>query len=233
MSVTQDSNKAAPHNYCEHCEKTFIKAGSFAKHLCPRKQRWLSRNDAPYRLAYNAWHDFYQRNYQSKRNLDYREFMDSPYFTAFAKWGNYCVGVRAVNPGEFARYLLDNSVPIDRWASDTAYSKYLIDYLRTENHLDALERSIKTMTAATEEVGIQLAHYFQYISPNNICYAITKGYISPWLLYHYSGGIEFLSNLNPDQQRLIYDYIEPEAWNIKFKRSREEVAEIKSILENL
>jgi hypothetical protein len=59
---------------------------------------------------------------------------------------------------------------------------------------------------------------------------ITNGKISPWMLYQSESGVDFLSNLDEGQQRLIIDYINPEQWAIKFRRNTEMVTQVKELL---
>jgi hypothetical protein len=59
---------------------------------------------------------------------------------------------------------------------------------------------------------------------------ITKGKISPWMLYHSTSGLEFLGSLDSTQEKMIFDYINPEQWAIKFKRSANIINEVKELL---
>lgn len=59
---------------------------------------------------------------------------------------------------------------------------------------------------------------------------ITKGKISPWMLYQSKTGMLFLEDLDTTQQKMIYDYINPEQWAIKFTKSKTIITEIKELL---
>jgi hypothetical protein len=50
------------------------------------------------------------------------------------------------------------------------------------------------------------------------------------MLYHSESGVEFLSNLNEGQQKIIMDYINPEQWALKFRRNADIVPQIKELL---
>jgi hypothetical protein len=89
------------------------------------------------------------------------------------------------------------------------------------------------MLRLAEEQNIELSDVFKYISPSKLCYVIAAGKISPWILYHSNTGKQWLSNLNDDQRGFIYDYIDPERWQIKFKRSPEEVKTVKDIISEI
>ena len=116
--------------------------------------------------------------------------------------------------------------------SDTTYTKYLIEYLRHENHADAIHRSMQTCEALAEEAGIQPHDILRYGNVNRVCYAITLGKISPWMLFQSDSGVTFLDNLGPDHVKLIIDYINPEQWALKFKREPENASDIKDLLKS-
>jgi hypothetical protein len=126
--------------------------------------------------------------------------------------------------------LLKNSIRIDNWRQDTNYTKFLCEYLRTEDPLDAIHRSIETAIEKAEAEKIQSRDYLRYGNPNNICYEIARGRISPWMLYQSSSGVQFLSTLRDDQQKMIMDYINPEQWALKFNRDPANVKQVKELL---
>jgi hypothetical protein len=127
-------------------------------------------------------------------------------------------------------WLIKNKIKIDDWCSDQVYTKFLCEYLRVEDPLDAIARSIETTIELANEANIKNHDIFKYANSNKICYAITTGKISPWILYHSNSGLLFLNNLSTDQQNLIMDYINPELWAIKFKRDSGKISEVKDLL---
>ena len=110
------------------------------------------------------------------------------------------------------------------------YTKYLIEYLRIEDPLDAIARSVQTTMDLAEKEGIVPKDYLCYGNPNKICHSITNGKISPWMLYHSDSGIKFLDCLNESQVKMVIDYINPELWKIKFNREPENVKQVKELL---
>lgn len=96
--------------------------------------------------------------------------------------------------------------------------------------MDALARNIETTIKMAETERILAHDILRYGNPNKICYQITLGKISPWMLYQSESGVEFLSKLNADQVRIINDYINPEQWAIKFKRDPESATQVKDLL---
>lgn len=223
-------NPVTEDNTCEYCNRKFIRSTTLFKHLCEQKRRWLDKDRPANRIAYGAWKNYYEKHFSTKKNLTYKEFTNNNYYSAFTKFGIYCVDINAVNPIAYATWLVKQQIAIDNWASDKSYTKYLIEYLRVENCLEAVKRSVQHMLDLSQDENIVLSDVFRFANSNKLCYMITKGMISPWVLYLSNTGTEFLAQLNQSQQSLILDYIDPEKWNIKLKRDPEGVFEVQQIL---
>jgi hypothetical protein len=217
-------------NKCEHCARVFVREGSLFKHICEQKRRWLDKDKIANRIGYAAWKFFFQRHYPSRKTIEYKDFSKSNYFTAFVKFGSYCSDISAVNPAAYSQHLIKNNVPIDDWCSDRTYTKYIIDYLKDEDPYDAVKRTLTLLMDVSQEQNLKLSDSFRYVNSNKLCYLIAGGKISPWVIYQSKTGQEFLSNLNSTQTEMIFDYIHPERWNIKFKRENETVNDIKKLL---
>lgn len=216
--------------HCEHCRRSFVKPSSFAKHVCEPKRRWMDRDRPANRIAFAAWLKFYQQAQPSKKRREYTDFSSSAYYLGFLRYGTYCADIGVVNPLNYVDYLLKEKVPLDNWNSDKIYTKYLIFYLRSENELDAVKRSVTHMLNIAEDENIQLRDVFRYVNSNKICHLICSGKISPWVLYQSKSGIDFLSKLNDDQRGLIFEYIDPERWTIKFKKDAAAVKNVETVL---
>jgi len=182
------------------------------------------------RLGFQSWVEFYKKNSTSKKQKTYEEFIRSAYYIAFVKFGSYCIDVNVLNVSRYIDWLLKNQIKIDSWCQDSNYTKFLIEYLRIEDPMDAIARSIETTINLAEVERILSKDYLRYGNSNKICYAITTGKLSPWILYHSASGKEFLDKLDESQIKMIIDYLNPELWAIKFKREPEKVDEVKSLL---
>jgi len=215
---------------CEFCNREFLRKSTVVKHLCENKQRWLNKDLQGNRLGFQSWLQFYKKNTAGKKNKTYEEFIRSAYYTAFVKFGTYCVNVNVINVSRYADWLLKNQISIDTWTKDTNYTKFLIEYLRVEDPLDAITRSIHTSIDLSQIEHIQSKDYLRYGNVNKICYEITKGKISPWILYQSDSGLKFLDTLNEAHIAMIIDYINPELWKIKFNREPENVQQVKELL---
>lgn len=215
---------------CEFCKREFARESTVAKHICEYKHRWLEKDRRGNQIGFQAWVQFYKRNTGSRKHSTYEEFIKSAYYTAFVKYGMFCVDVNVLNVSRFTDWLLKNQIKIDTWCSDSTYTRYLIEYLRHEDSMDAIARSIETTIERAEEEGIRSSDYLRYGNTNKICYLVTMGKISPWMLYQSDSGTQFLDRLNPDHVKMIIDYINPEQWALKFKRNPDDARNVKELL---
>jgi len=215
---------------CEFCKREFARESTVAKHICEYKHRWLEKDRRGNQIGFQSWVQFYKKNTGSRKHNTYEEFIRSSYYTAFAKYGMFCVDVNVLNVSRFTDWLLKNQIKIDNWCSDSTYTRYLIEYLRHEDSMDAIVRSIETTITKAVEEKIRSCDYLRYGNTNKICYLITLGKISPWMLYHSESGSRFLDTLNPAHVKIIIDYINPEQWALKFKRNPDDVNRVKELL---
>jgi hypothetical protein len=203
------------------------------KHICEYKHRWLERDRRGNQIGFQSFVQFYKKHSAAKKEKTYEEFIKSAYYTAFVKFGNYCVDISALNIPRLVEYYLKENVKIDNWNSDLNYNVYLIDYLKSEDPLDAVHRSVESCIEYAEEEKIQSKDYLRYGSRNKICHLVVTGRISPWLLYHSESGTKFLDDIQEDLIKFIYDYINPVQWAIKFSKEQDNVSEVKSLLKEL
>lgn len=224
------NNQETGKHKCDFCGREFVRETTIEKHVCENKRRYQDKDKQANRIGFQTWLQFYNKNSNSKKKRTYDDFVKSAYYIAFVKFGNYCATVNVLNVNRYADWLLKNNISIDTWAQDSNYTKFIIDYLKTEDPLDAIARSIETTVLLAEEFKIQTKDVFRYGNKNKICYQIVKGKISPWILYQSKSGIQFIESLDVTQQKMILDYINPEQWAIKFKRQSNIISEIKELL---
>lgn len=216
---------------CEFCNREFARETTMYRHLCEYKRRWQDKDHIANRIGFQTWLQFYTRNSSNtKKQRTYLDFTKSAYYIAFVKFGHYCANAHVINVNRYADFLLKNNIKIDTWATDGNYTSFLINYLKEEDPLDAIARSIETTIELAKQEQIQTKDCLRYGNKNKICYAITNGKISPWMLYQSESGVRFLESLDSTQQKMILDYINPEQWAIKFLRNKDILTQVKDLL---
>jgi len=215
---------------CEYCQKEFAKETSIAVHMCEPKRRHLSRNERGVQLGFQSYIRFYETAAGSARNKTFETFAESAYYRAFVKFGRYCVDTRAINPPRFIDWLLKHNKKIDYWCSDRVYTEYLLDYLKVEAVDDALARAVEFGIDWAEKKSAQPCDCLRYGNTNAMCYAVTTGRISPWVIYNSESGQKFLSSLDPTQVSMIWPYIDSDAWQQQFAKRPADQAYTQEIL---
>jgi hypothetical protein len=216
---------------CRYCKKSFVRENTLAVHVCEQKKRYQSQNETGVQIGLNAYLLFYKQSQGPAKTKTFDDFAASPYYRAFVKFGQYCVSIRAINIPQFTKWLLKNNKKIDYWCRDTVYGEYLTEHLRVENPMDAVQRAIESSIRWSEETGNPAQDYVRFGNDNSLCYSITTGRITAWVLYNSKSGQEFLNRINAEQVAMIWPYIDTDFWQKKFRDYTAEVEYIKRILE--
>jgi hypothetical protein len=204
---------------CKYCDKEFRKESTLAAHLCENKRRWQQEKETSVQMGLRAYLQFYETTQGSAKLKSYEDFVNSPYYNAFVRYGRHLVAVRAVNSNSFTAWLLKNNKKLDQWCKDSFYDEWLLEYLRKEAVQDALERALKEMQDYADDhpdLRNGFTDYFRYANVNRVCHHITTGRVSPWVIYSCGSGVDFLERLDQEQVAMIMLYIDPDVWQKKF-----------------
>jgi hypothetical protein len=215
---------------CDYCKKEFVRETSIQAHMCEPKRRHQQRDEPGPRLGFQAYIRFYESMAGSARNKTHDTFCESSYYRAFVKFGHYCVNTRVINPDRFMAWLLKHNRKIDHWCSDKVYTEYLVDHLKVEAVDDALARAIEFGMDWAEKNTSPAHDCMRYGNANVLCYAVTAGRISPWVIYNSESGQKFLRELDATQVAMIWPYIDSDAWQKRFQDRPQDQAYAKNIL---
>lgn len=219
---------------CRYCQKSFRKETTLSSHMCEPKRRWQQEKETGVQMGLRAYLRFFEYSQGSAKLKSYEDFVTSPYYNGFVKFGRYCQDIRCVNYINFLDWLLKNNKKLDNWTSDQLYEQWLLEYLKYEAVQDAIERALKEMQLYADthpDLKNGFTDYFRYGNVNRICHHISTGRISPWVIFNSNSGIEFLSDLNEEQVEIILTWIDPSFWDKKFKDYKADTLWVKSILE--
>jgi len=220
----------APGFACEFCKKSFSKESTLINHMCEKKRRWLWKDERYIRIGFMAFQKFYELSVRSKKLKSYEDFMDSNYFSAFTKFGRYIEHINAIEVSGFTEMLIKNNIKLDDWTNEIWYESWTRELTRKELPLKAVERNILLMEQWGRETGENWVDFFRKVSTSQATLWIKKGRISPWLLY--SGvGQPLFDRLSDEQLGLVREWINPLFWNSKIREHKEEVDQIRKILE--
>lgn len=216
---------------CEYCNKSFAKESTLAVHLCEQKRRHMQQGDKSVQLGYRSYQLFYRIASNSKKDKTYEEFAKSQYYTAFVKYGTYCLDLQVDDIPAFTKWLLQNQVKLDKWTSDKVFNEWLKSRLKTESVDRAVERTIMCMQEWASKYNNSWNRYFDDVSANLAVFHICSGKISPWVLFASNKAQELLDRLNAEQLKMVVDYVDVAYWQKIFKKNSEDFEWVQHILQ--
>jgi hypothetical protein len=227
------TSESKPTYKCKYCDKAFAKETTLIAHQCEPKRRWQQEKETGVQWGLRAYLRFYEYAQGGSKQKSYADFVSSPYYTAFVKYGRHQVALRNVNFNSYTDWLLKNNKKLDYWTQDKLYVDWLNDYVRKEAPQDALERALTEMQDYADthtDLKNGFRDYFRYGNANRICHHITTCRISPWVVYNCDSGVEFLDQLDETQVAMILPWIDPDYWQTKFKDYPADVAWCREVL---
>lgn len=215
---------------CEFCKKSFKTEKTLLNHMCEKKRRWLWRDERYIRFGFLAFQKFYELSIKSRKPKTYEDFMNSDYFIAFTKYGRYLEHINAIEAMGFTEYLIKKNVKLQNWTQESLYEDWTRELARKEPPLRAVERNILLMEQWGRETGENWVDFFRKVPTPKATEWIRKGRISPWLLFC-GVGTPLFDRLSDEQLNLIKEWINPLYWRNKMLEHKEEVDQIRAILE--
>lgn len=215
---------------CEYCGKLFAKEKTLVVHICEQKRRHLSKDEKHVQAGLLTFQRFYEIAQKGKTQKTFDEFVDSPYYTAFVKFGSFLVNTAPIYPERFIDYVIKSGVKLDHWCRDELYDTYIQDLIKIEPADGAIQRSIKTMMDWGDKNNAPWEHYFQYVNLNRATHDIKEGLVSPWLVLNSKSGKEMLKRMNDEQLEIIGAVIDPQFWMRRFKSLPADVELVKDVI---
>jgi hypothetical protein len=218
-------------NTCKYCGKSFAQMKTLSTHVCVKKQRFLDVESAGSRLGLRTFQRFYELTTACKKVKSVEDFINSPYYIDFAKFGNHLAMLKPVYIEKYIDFVILNGVKLQDWSKDFVYETYINDLVKKEPAESATDRTITEIMEWADKNNEPFNEFFSRINVNEAAYLIKTGRISPWVLYLSGKGDDLLSRFNADHSKMIGEIIDPGSWMRKFKKSEEDVDYIRSLLE--
>ena len=218
-------------NYkCDYCGKDFAKEKTLAVHVCEPKRRYLSKDEKHVQLALLTYQRFYEISQKNSRKKTFDDFVASPYYNAFVKFGSFLSNTAPIYPDRFIDFVIKSGVKLDHWCRDELYDTYIKELIRIEPAEGAIQRTIQTMMDWADDREAQWNHYFSYVNLNRATHDIKEGRISPWVLLNCKSGKSLLQNMNDEQLDIVAPMIDPQFWITRFKKIPADVELVKELI---
>ena len=215
---------------CEYCKKEFAKEKTLVVHVCEQKRRYLNKNEKHVQVGLLTFQKFYDFAQKGKTKKTFDDFVDSPYYSAFIKFGSFVVNTAPIYPERFIEYVIKSGVKLDHWCRDALYDSYVTELIKNEPADGAIQRTIQTMMDWAEKNSSQWEHYFAYVNLNRAAHDIKEGLISPWLVLNTKSGKDMLQRMNDEQLEIVGAVIDPQYWLRRFKTLPADVELVKDII---
>ena len=218
-------------NYkCAYCQKEFAKEKTLAVHVCEQKRRHLSKDEKHVQAGLLTYQRFYAITQKPKSPKTFEEFANSPYYTAFVKFGSFMINTAPIYPEKFIDFVIKSGVKLDHWCRDELYEQYVTEMIKIEPADGAIQRSIKTMMDWADANNAQWEHYFAYVNLNRATHDIKEGLVSPWLVLNTKSGKDMLQRMNDEQLEIIGEIINPQFWMRRFRALPADIELVKDII---
>jgi len=215
---------------CGYCGKKFVKEKTLAVHVCETKRRHMSRSEKHVVAALMAYQKFYEIAQHAKAKKTFDEFVVSPYYNAFVKFGSFLANANPIYPERFIEWVIRSNIKLDHWCRDELYDRYLVELIKTEPADGAIQRTIKTMMDWSDQSNAAWEHYFLYVNSNRAVKHIRDGAISPWVMLNSTGGKQMLRKMNDEQLEIITPMLDLPYWTKRFKDHPADVELVKAVL---
>lgn len=215
---------------CAYCGKKFAREKTLFVHVCEKKRRHISRDQRHVQLGLQVFCEFY-RTAQPGAEKTFEDFVNSPYYTAFVKFGSFLENTKPIYPDRFIRFVINSGIKLDHWCKDSLYEKYITDLIKTEPADGAIQRTLTTMMNWADKNAAAWEHYFDYVNSNRAVHDIKEGLISPWIVLNTKSGKQMLSRFSDEQLELVANAIDLPFWKRRFQHRPDDIQLVKEIIQ--
>lgn len=210
---------------CDYCGKVFKRESTLMSHICEKKRRWLQKDFPETLSGFGAYDLFYRLGMQSKPKT-YQEFVDSQYFSAFVKYGSYCINSNVIDSEAYTRWLIRKQAKLKDWATDTMYMLFIRDHLKKETVDRALERFVQDASKTS-----YFHDFWEMAGGYLIADWVESGKISPWILLSSKRAQTALSNMPDECFARIANSVDASYWGKKIEQNPHDVEWIRTIID--
>ena len=218
---------------CDYCKKTFQRERTLLSHTCTLKTRWDVKDYPAQRTGMWAYQQFYRICYPKSKEKTITDFINSSYYTDFVKLGRFLSTYKIDCKQQYLHWCVKNHVKLKDWYSIKTFNRFILEYLESENIIDAITRSIENLVKWERSTGRPFYNFFRDVDLGTGIWYIQMGRISPWLLYLSESAQSFTFEAVPDDQMsLIYPLVNPSKWQTRILCNEELVADTMQLLED-
>lgn len=215
---------------CKFCKHKFHKEQTLITHMCVKKRRHMDAGLAGPRFGFLAYQKFYNIAMGAKKPKTMDDFINSPYYIDFAKFGNHLAMLKPVHMEQYIEFVIKNGVDLKDWTKDHVYEIYINDLVKKEPAESAADRSVTEIAEWCDKNKVPFNEFFKKVTANEAAYMIKTGRISPWVLYLSDTGDELMQKFTEDHNKMIGAIIDPAFWKRKFLKNEDDMKYITEVM---
>jgi len=210
---------------CEYCSKSFKRESTLISHMCEKKRRWLQKDFPETRSGFISFDLFYRISMQHKPK-EYKDFVDSQFFSAFVKYGSYCINTRVIDTEAYTRWLVRKQAKLKDWPTDTMYLLFVRDHVKKESVDRALERFIEQASKLE-----YFDTFWESITGYMLADWVETGKISPWILCGSIRAVSAIERANEECFDRIARSVDASYWARKIEQNPQDLTWVKHIID--
>ncbi len=198
---------------CEYCGRLFKLESRAVTHMCEKKRRWMQK-DFPESLSGFSAYDLFYRLGMNGKPREFKDFIDSQYYSSFVKFGSYCINTKVIDKEAYTRWLIRRQAKLKDWPTDRMYGLFIQEYLKKETVERALERFVEAASKTS-----YFDTFWETANGYLIADWVESGKISPWILVCSNKAQTAIHIMNKEQLDRIAKCIDADYWARKIKQN--------------
>lgn len=204
-----------PKFICDFCGKGYRYQNAFESHTCDNKIRYINRDEQNERVAFQIYQYWYKATTRKEPTI--MDFVKSQLYDHFLKFSEFVIERNPPNRWKnYVDWLIKKRTVHNEWYIQKTYDEYIVNMLKTEDYIVALNRSLDTVSKYCVEKNISVSSFMETITPPRMLLLLETGRISPWLLLLSKDKNAFMTRLSEDDGVRIHQIVKTDYWFRKF-----------------
>ena len=156
---------------CPFCGKVYKTEKGFQAHTCLKKQRYDNFNLFSY-MVWRTWNKSVGIKLSTSDEKNRMRFIGAKEYKTFEDFSNFLIKMNPPNVIDYIKWLVNKQIDSKYWKVDSYYHRWLVEYTKSENKINAIMRSKQYLEQTNEKV--------EELSESRLYNYLYNGRISPW-----------------------------------------------------
>jgi hypothetical protein len=214
---------------CQFCGKRYQREQAYLDHECKERQRSEEIKTPIGQLGFMFYCQWMREQRRLAPPVD--TFVESKYYRTFITFAKFTKRVQLPRPEKFIWLMVQKQWPPVLWTADAVYVEYLeyLDYKVPP--MEQVQYSVQTICDITEQMNVDTAVFFEYLSVNEVIDLVRVRRLSPWLLLASTKFKQLLQSpkMTVEQRIVLETLIRPDFWATRMRAAGDVIKSIKEI----